>query len=212
MKISKKMSLILAFFLVSLIIFLPACENAGKSGTGKTKIAQLFADYICQSDKNADKRIAFISVRPDWMDNKGLLGYYNIFTEKYQTTDMLNVLLRAVANPDDPYFVILDEMNLAKVEHYFSDFLSILESRTVIDKKGKAIRLHSSGDTVYAEDGNRIPEATIIPPIRAPSPPCQRPQPAIHQRALRPRWRLASGPHRRGCGCRFRRLWVLWGE
>ena len=53
---------------------------SGISGTGKTKIAQLFANYICQEDEKdeAGKRIAFVSVRPDWMDNKGLLGYYNI--------------------------------------------------------------------------------------------------------------------------------------
>ena len=93
---------------------------SGISGTGKTKIAQLFADYICQQDADGKKRrIAFVSVRPDWMDNKGLLGYYNILDEKYHSTKMLDLLLDALAEPDKPYFVILDEMNLAKVEHYF---------------------------------------------------------------------------------------------
>lgn len=74
-------------------------------------------------------RYAFISVRPDWTDNRGLLGYYNPLTEEYVATELLRLMLRAAGDPTRPYFVILDEMNLAKVEHYFSDFLSCLESR-----------------------------------------------------------------------------------
>ncbi|HNS79390.1 MAG TPA: hypothetical protein PKM17_12150, partial [Syntrophorhabdus sp.] len=69
----------------------------GISGTGKTKIAQLFADYMCQDDtpEEREKRIAFVSVRPDWMDNKGLLGYYNLLDEKYHATPVLKLLLQA---------------------------------------------------------------------------------------------------------------------
>jgi len=118
---------------------------SGISGTGKTKIAQLFASYICQEDEKdeAEKRVAFVSVRPDWMDNKGLLGYYNILDEKYHSTKVLDLLLEAQDHPEKPYFVILDEMNLAKVEHYFSDFLSVLESRTPDNPQGEGIQLHS---------------------------------------------------------------------
>jgi len=119
----------------------------GISGTGKTKIAQIFADYICQDEgkDEKEKRIAFISVRPDWMDNKGLLGFYNILDETYHETPFLNLLLEAWDNPDKPYFVILDEMNLSKVEQYFSDFLSIMESRTPDNTKGEPLFLHSMG-------------------------------------------------------------------
>jgi 5-methylcytosine-specific restriction endonuclease McrBC GTP-binding regulatory subunit McrB len=137
---------------------------SGISGTGKTKIAQLFASYICQDEDKAEagKRVAFVSVRPDWMDNKGLLGYYNILDEKYHPTQVLEVLLAAHEHPDRPYFVILDEMNLAKVEHYFSDFLSILESRTPDKPQGEPIRLHHR-DQVRTDDGQSIPGAIHIP-------------------------------------------------
>lgn len=118
----------------------------GISGTGKTKIAQIFADYICQNEspEEKEKRIAFVPVKPDWMDNKGLLGYYNLLDEKYHTTPVLRLLLEAAKNPGKPYFIILDEMNLAKVEQYFSDFLSIMESRTQDKPEGEVLHLHTS--------------------------------------------------------------------
>lgn len=137
---------------------------SGISGTGKTKIAQLFASYICQEDvkDEAGKRVAFVSVRPDWMDNKGLLGYYNILDEKYYSTKVLHLLLEAQNHLDKPYFVILDEMNLAKVEHYFSDFLSVLESRTPDNPQGEGIQLHSLG-LAETLDGRIVPGALHIP-------------------------------------------------
>ena len=136
----------------------------GISGTGKTKIAQIFADYICQNEEKGPKenRIAFISVRPDWMDNKGLLGYYNILDGTYHETPLLNLLLEAKDNPDKPYFVILDEMNLAKVEQYFSDFLSIMESRTSDNVIGEPIFLHPL-KKVTTLSGNEIPGKIYIP-------------------------------------------------
>ena len=82
-----------------------------------------------------------VPVRPDWVDNRGLLGYLNPLTNEYSTTPFLNLLLRAHAEEEraeaagedpHPFFVILDEMNLARVEHYFSDFLSALESGEAI--------------------------------------------------------------------------------
>lgn len=137
----------------------------GISGTGKTKIAQLFADYICQSDTPAamKARIAFVPVRPDWMDNKGILGFYNILDEKYHSTKVLDLLLHAEKHPEKPCFVILDEMNLAKVEHYFSDFLSILESRTPDNPEGETITLHAlnQAQTIAGLD---IPREIHIPP------------------------------------------------
>ncbi|OQB77312.1 MAG: 5-methylcytosine-specific restriction enzyme B [Deltaproteobacteria bacterium ADurb.Bin135] len=136
----------------------------GISGTGKTKIAQLFADYMCQDDtpEEREKRIAFVSVRPDWMDNKGLLGYYNLLDEKYHATPVLKLLLQARQNPGKLYFVILDEMNLAKVEQYFSDFLSIMESRTSNKPHGEPMELHSARNT-ETHDGIPIPSKLHIP-------------------------------------------------
>jgi len=139
----------------------------GISGTGKTKIAQVFADYMCQ-DAPEDvrrKRIVFVSVRPDWMDNKGLLGYYNLLDEKYHATPVLRLLLEAEKEPDKPYFVILDEMNLAKVEQYFSDFLSIMESRTSDKPRGEPLDLHSMRDARTHDDLTIPPQAHIPPNV-----------------------------------------------
>jgi len=79
-----------------------------------------------------DQNTLFLSVRPDWRDSKNLLGYFNPLTGTYQWTPFLRFLLRAVEsyrNQDGlAWFVILDEMNLAHVEYYFADLLSVLES------------------------------------------------------------------------------------
>ena len=133
----------------------------GISGTGKTKIAQIFADYMCQNDSPEEKkkRIAFIPVRPDWMDNRGLLGYYNVLQEKYVKTPLLELLLAAKSNPNKPHFIILDEMNLAKVEYYFSDFLSIMESRTPDKLEGEAIPLYDKDQ----EQDSTVPYEIHIP-------------------------------------------------
>ena len=74
----------------------------------------------------------FVPVRPDWSDGKALLGYFNPLLSRYEWTPFTRFLLRADAgfraNDGIAYFVILDEMNLARAEHYFADLLSILES------------------------------------------------------------------------------------
>jgi len=107
-----------------------------------------------------------VPVRPDWVDNRGLLGYFNPLTDKYTTTPFLDLLLRArdeqkrakkASENPHPFFVILDEMNLARVEHYFSDFLSALES-------DEPIPLHDderidSGDS----QGPQVPKTLKIP-------------------------------------------------
>jgi len=136
----------------------------GISGTGKTKIAQIFADYMCQdlSPEEKKKRVAFVPVRPDWMDNKGLIGYYNLLDEKYHATAMLRLLIEAGQHPEKPYFVIFDEMNLAKVEQYFSDFLSIMESRTPDNKEGQPIILHTL-ENITTPGGLNIPQEVYIP-------------------------------------------------
>jgi energy-coupling factor transporter ATP-binding protein EcfA2 len=100
--------------------------------------------------KTSRAHIAFISVRPDWTDNRSLLGYLNPLTGQYSPTELLRLLLRARQHPDEPHFAILDEMNLAKVEYYFSDFLSAMES-------GTEMVLHDSAHEVTVElDGTQI--------------------------------------------------------
>jgi len=103
---------------------------SGISGTGKTKLAQAFARLLPQPQEGDNW--LFVSVRPDWRDSKSLLGYYNPLTGNYEWTDFLRFLLRAERNYRSEsslaWFVILDEMNLAHVEYYFADLLSVLES------------------------------------------------------------------------------------
>ncbi|EJR57594.1 hypothetical protein IIM_00201 [Bacillus cereus VD107] len=114
-------------------------------------------------------RYLFLSVRPDWMDNKSLLGFYNPITEEYQSTELLKLLIRASMDLSRPYFVVFDEMNLAKVEYYFSDFLSCLESRRVGEDgvlRSEAIHLHDNQPiSIIDEYGNEliIPSKLEIP-------------------------------------------------
>jgi 5-methylcytosine-specific restriction endonuclease McrBC GTP-binding regulatory subunit McrB len=83
----------------------------------------------------------FFPIRPDFRDSKSLLGYYNPLTEKYHSTPLLEFILKAAENylrkgkEADPFFVLLDEMNLARVEYYFADFLSILEAKKFTSRK-----------------------------------------------------------------------------
>ncbi len=87
-------------------------------------------------------RHEFVSVRPDWLDGKDVLGFYNLLTEDYVARPFVRLLLRAHRDPDKPYFVILDEMNLARVEHYFADLLSATESRTLDEGRLRQEPLH----------------------------------------------------------------------
>ncbi len=95
---------------------------AGESGSGKTNLIKSFADAV------GGKSI-IIPVKPNWTSSEDLLGYYNPLEKKYLSTPFLEALLEANRNPDIPYFICLDEMNLARVEYYFADFLSLLEER-----------------------------------------------------------------------------------
>jgi hypothetical protein len=107
----------------------------------------------------------FVPVRTDWRDSKSLLGYYNPLTGGYEWTPFLRFLLRAVrsyrAGDDLAWVVILDEMNLARVEYYFADLLSVLESGRDADGwTQEPLRL------VYPEEagGELPPRAMHLPP------------------------------------------------
>lgn len=114
----------------------------------------------------------FISVRPDWRDNKSLLGYYNPLTGVYDDSPFLRFLLQAKTHYDTtrsqalPHFIILDEMNLARVEYYFADLLSVLESGRDEDGYTKeAIRLHSQPlEQTFGSRGQTIPDSLKLPP------------------------------------------------
>ena len=91
----------------------------GISGTGKTSLPYAFGKFI-QNDAN------IAAVQPSWRDRSELLGYFNEFTKRYNETETLAKLYEATYK-NDVYLTILDEMNIARVEYYFAEMLSILE-------------------------------------------------------------------------------------
>ncbi len=99
---------------------------AGTSGTGKSKLARLFAEAIGATSENG--RFKLIAVRPDWSDSTDLLGYKDL-NGNFNIGVLAKIISKANDNPEEPFFVCLDEMNLARVEYYLSDILSIMESR-----------------------------------------------------------------------------------
>lgn len=105
---------------------------AGVSGTGKSKLVRLFAEAIGATKDNG--RFNMISVKPDWNDSTELLGYKNI-NEEFVPGKLTEIIYKAsmAENKDKPYFICLDEMNLARVEYYLSDYLSLIEYREVSD-------------------------------------------------------------------------------
>lgn len=109
------------------------------------KIVIAKAQELEKEERKYIKNTCFISVRSDWTDATPLFGHYNFVDQRYHLTPALNFILTACENPEIPFFLILDEMNLAKVEHYFSDFLSCLESRHLEDGKltQEPIHIHS---------------------------------------------------------------------
>ncbi len=117
---------------------------SGLSGTGKTAILFHYARIYCELlDLDVRKQRAIISVSPDWRDPSGLLGYFNALhaDPTFQLEPALRLVLDAVKNPSLPYFLILDEMNLARVERYFAPFLSAMET-------GEQLHLHAHSDEV----------------------------------------------------------------
>jgi energy-coupling factor transporter ATP-binding protein EcfA2 len=111
---------------------------AGESGSGKTNLIKSFADAI-------GGKSFIIPVKPNWTSSEDLLGYYNPLEKKYLSTPFLDALLEAKDNPTVPYFICLDEMNLARVEYYFADFLSLLEERGELPE----IKLYSEDESAH---------------------------------------------------------------
>lgn len=108
---------------------------AGISGTGKSRIARELAracwdedseDFKAQKPKNFE----MIQVKPNWHDSSELIGYVSrIDGVRYVVGPFLRFMVKAIQDPDTPYFLCLDEMNLAPVEQYFAEYLSVIESR-----------------------------------------------------------------------------------
>lgn len=126
----------------------------GNSGTGKTRIAKQFSQYL-ERTIDGKKNWLIIPVGADWTDNTKMLGFYNPLEERYVSTPTLDFILQSIKNPSIPYFLILDEMNLSHVERYFSDFLSAMES-------DEAIPLYKVVEN-KVEENAAIPEKIRLP-------------------------------------------------
>lgn len=112
---------------VSSLCTKPFVILSGLSGSGKTKLAQTFAHWICEKEI----QFCIVPVGADWTNREPLLGYSNaIEQDKYVKPEngILDLLIEAKENSHKPFFIILDEMNLSHVERYFADFLSIMET------------------------------------------------------------------------------------
>lgn len=93
----------------------------GMSGTGKTSLPKIFLEALMGNCE-------IIEVESSWKDKNELIGYYNEFTKTYTPKKFTRALYKASLNPDVLTFIVLDEMNLSRIEYYFSDFLSLMEN------------------------------------------------------------------------------------
>ena len=119
----------------------------GISGTGKTSLAYAWGKFL-----KHDSCVA--SVQPSWRDRTELFGYFNEFTKKFNETEVLKTMYEA-SYTDDVFTIILDEMNISRVEYYFAEMLSILE---MPNKDEWIVELVSSG---WDNDPKKIKEGKL---------------------------------------------------
>ena len=115
----------------------PFAILAGHSGTGKSQLVRRLAYMTCNNEmlieegkgKSAPGNYCMVQVKPNWHDSTDLLGYYSEMGKRhFVNTPFVEFICKAYAYPDTPFFVCLDEMNLAPVEQYFAEYLSAVES------------------------------------------------------------------------------------
>lgn len=117
----------------------------GISGTGKTSLPYALGQFI-------ENPSLICSVQPSWRDRTELFGYYNDFTKKYTETEFLKTMYEGHFQ-DDIKFVILDEMNIARVEYYFAEMLSILELPRADERFISVVSNYADGDPYKMIDG-----------------------------------------------------------
>lgn len=93
----------------------------GMSGTGKTSLPKIFSEAL-------DENCQIVEVESSWKDKNELIGYYNEFTRLFTPKKFTQALYASTLDKDVPTFIVLDEMNLSRIEYYFSDFLSLMEN------------------------------------------------------------------------------------
>lgn len=155
----------------------PFAILAGHSGTGKSQLVRRLAYMTCNNQKLIDEgkgktapgNYCMVQVKPNWHDSTDLLGYYSdLGTRHFVNTAFVQFLCKAYAYPETPFFLCLDEMNLAPVEQYFAEYLSAVES---LEKKGNdwvsdsLIEIVKTGEK--DENGNAKVDEQILGQIMA---------------------------------------------
>ena len=126
----------------------------GISGTGKTSLAYALGKFF-------DNDASMCSVQPSWKDRSELLGYYNEFTKKFNETEFLRALYTATYRKD-MNIIVLDEMNLARIEYYFAEFLSIMEMPNKNEWKIELINSYDSNDPSHVVQGKLLIPQNVI--------------------------------------------------
>lgn len=141
----------------------PFAILAGHSGTGKSQLVRRLAYMTCNNEllakegegKTAPGNYCMVQVKPNWHDSSDLLGYYSEMGGRhFVNTPFVQFVCKAYAYPDTPFFVCLDEMNLAPVEQYFAEYLSAIES---LEKKSAdwvtdpLVEVDKDGETIDPE-------------------------------------------------------------
>jgi len=121
----------------------------GMSGTGKTSLPKIFMEAIYGN-------CFIVEVESSWKDKNELLGYYNEFSNLYTPKKFTIALYKAAMNPDIPTFIVLDEMNLSRIEYYFSDFLSLMENEEE-KREIKLLNIHLE----KTENGAKVPYSLL---------------------------------------------------
>ena len=135
-----------AGFAVSRLVILQ-----GMSGTGKTSLAHAFGSFV-------DNSSTVIPVQPMWKERTDLIGYYNEFTKRFNETLLLEKMYEANYSRD-MYVTVLDEMNIARVEYYFAEFLSLLELPNPEERYLDVVSDKWDTDPVGLKDGRvKLPE------------------------------------------------------
>ena len=126
----------------------------GISGTGKTSLAFALGKFFSFDS-------AIIPVQPSWKDRSELLGYYNEFTKKFNETEFLRAIYTTTYRKDLDV-IVLDEMNLARIEYYFAEFLSVMEMRDYNDWVIDLIPAPQPDDPINLREGKLLIPQNVI--------------------------------------------------
>lgn len=153
----------------------PFAILAGHSGTGKSQLVRRLAYMTCNNEllakegegKTALGNYCMVQVKPNWHDSSDLLGYYSEMGGRhFVNTPFVQFVCKAYAYPETPFFVCLDEMNLAPVEQYFAEYLSAIESAEQKDGvwvTDPLVEVDGTGET--DDDGREKADAEILDQI-----------------------------------------------